>query len=134
MGTSTNNPASPNNEQPPKLRSSLRGDFQSPLGIQAEQTRLENMAGFVQPRYMTPTAASRAQVSTPDPRAATPPTTTSTSKRKAWMVSAAKRVGIIAGTARFKKEGKTYKRISPRKRRAVKAEDKFTDQVFVLFL
>lgn len=91
---------------------SLRGSFQSPLGFRDERPSVENMAARIHPRYMTPTAASRAQVSTPEPRAATPPVRSGTGKRKAWMVSAAKRVGIVPGTPHSKKEGRVYKLMS----------------------
>jgi hypothetical protein len=102
------------NHQPTGIRSSL----QSPLTFRPEDTQFENIADRVNPRYMTPTASSRAQVSTPEPRASTPPVSSSAGKRKAWMVSAARRVGIVPSTPRSKKEGRIYKRISPRKKAA----------------
>lgn len=108
-------PASGNAQQSLSHRASLRASVQSPLGSRDDHARFDNMTGRVHPRYMTPTAASRAQVSTPEPRVTTPPATSSTGKRKAWMVSAAKRVGIVPGTPRSKKEGRIYKRLSPRK-------------------
>jgi hypothetical protein len=107
MDTLTENSANRNNSQSLTYRDSLRGPFQSPLTSEGGQSRFENMAGRVNPRYMTPTAASRAQVSTPEPRISTPPPSTSTGKRKAWMVSAAKRVGIVPGIPRSRKGGST---------------------------
>lgn len=115
MDTVTDNPTNLNDQQHNERGASSRGSFQSPLGFRSDHADLDNMAGRVNPRYMTPTAASRAQINTPEPRASTPPVALSTGKRKAWMVSAAKRVGIVPGTPRSKKEGRVYKRISPRK-------------------
>jgi hypothetical protein len=102
-------------QKPLDHRASLRGSFQSPLESRDSRARFESMAGRVNPRYMTPTAASRGQISTPEPRASTSLTASSTGKRKAWMVSAAKRVGFVSDTPRSKKEGGVYKRLSPRK-------------------
>lgn len=110
----------------------LRGSFQSPLESRDSHARFDNMAGRLNPRYMTPTAASRAQVSTPEPQASTPLATSSTGKRKAWMVSAAKRVGIVPGPPRSKKEGRVYKRLSPRKVKEDKAPVKSPYQVFLV--
>jgi hypothetical protein len=133
MDTLTENSANRNNTQSLTYRDSLRGPFQSPLTSEGGQSRIENMAGRVNPRYMTPTAASRAQVSTPEPRISTPPPSTSTGKRKAWMVSAAKRVGIVPGIPRSKKEGRVYKRISPRKGAAAETQEKSPYQVLIVF-
>ena len=133
MDTLTDDPAISNNRQHSKRPASLRGSFQSPLGLRDRHTQFENITGRVIPGYMTPTAASRAQVSTPEPRTSTPPITSSTGKRKAWMVSAAKRVGMFPATPRSKKERRVYKRLSPRKATDVKPADRSAYQVLVLF-
>jgi hypothetical protein len=132
MDTLTDSYVNPSNQEPNKNRTSPRGSFQSPLTFRDQHTQLGNMAGRVNPRYMTPTAASRAQVSTPEPRASTPAVTLSTGKRKAWMVSAAKRVGIVPGTPRSKKEGRVYKRISPRRTADGITGDQSEDQVSII--
>ena len=119
-------------QQPLDHGRNLRGSFQSPLESRDGHARFDNMAGRLNPRYMTPTAASRAQVSTPEPPASTPPATSSTGKRKAWMISAAKRVGIVPGTPRSKKEGRAYKRLSPRKVVDDKEAVKSPYQVFLV--
>lgn len=134
MDTLADTAAETNNQEQTKQRSSQRGSFQSPLGLRDEHTQVENLTGIIHPRYMTPTAASRAQLSTPEPRASTPPVTASTRKRKAWMVSAAKRVGIVPGTPRSKKEGRVYKHISPLKGATGKPEDKSAYEVCIVFL
>jgi hypothetical protein len=120
METLTDHAPNSTYQQHPKRQSSQRGSFQSPLGSRDQSSRIDGMVERVQPRYMTPTAASRAQISTPEPRNSTPPPTTSTGKRKAWMVSAARRVGIVPSTPRSKKEGRVYKMLSPQKMRAAK--------------
>lgn len=45
----------------------------------------------------------------------TPPAMSSVDRSKAWVFSAAKRVGIVPSTPKSKMGGKVYKRISPRK-------------------
>ncbi len=134
MDRLTDNPAKTNNQQHSKRHAGLRGSFQSPLGSREEHTQVQNMAGRLNPGYMTPTASSRAQVSTPEPRASTPPKISSTGKRKAWMVSAAKRVGAVSGTPRSKREGKFYKLMSPQKAAASKLGDTVAYQVLVFSL
>jgi hypothetical protein len=122
--------ASATKQQHTKRPTDLRSAFQS----QDEHNQPENMAARVKPGYMTPTAASRAQISTPELRASTPPLSSSVGKRKAWMVSAAKRVGIVPGTPRSKKEGRVYKLLSPQKKVAGKTEERFTHQVLSMSL
>lgn len=133
MDTSSDNSADPNHPQHSKRPADQRGSFQSPLAFREERDQRKNIAARVNPRYMTPTAASRAQGSTPEPRASTPPTVSSTGKRKAWMTSAAKRVGIVPGTPRSKKEGRVYKRISPQKSAEGKARNKLAFKVYIFW-
>lgn len=133
MDTSSDNSADPNHPQHSKRPADQRGSFQSPLAFREERDQRKNIAARVNPRYMTPTAASRAQVSTPEPHASTPPTVSSTGKRKAWMTSAAKRVGIVPGIPRSKKEGRVYKLLSPQKSAAGKARNKLASQVCVFW-
>jgi hypothetical protein len=127
MDTLAENYASATKPQRTKRPTDLRSAFQS----QDEQNQSENNATDLKPGYMTPTAASRAQVSTPEARASTPPLSASVGKRKAWMVSAAKRVGIVPGTPRSKKEGRVYKLLSPQKKVAAKPEETFTHHVCI---
>jgi hypothetical protein len=134
MDTLADNTAGARKHQHTKRPTDLRGAFQSPLGSQDEHNQPENMAARVNPRYMTPTTASRAQVSTPEPRPSTPPITSSAGKGKAWMVSAAKRVGIVPGTPRSKKEGRVYKLLSPQKKFKSKTGERSTPQVLWSFL
>ena len=133
MDTSFDNSANPSHPQHSKRPADQRGSFQSPLAFREERDQRKNIAACVNPRYMTPTAASRAQVSTPEPRASTPLTVSSTGKRKAWMTSAARRVGIVPGTPRSKKEGRVYKLISPQKSAAGKAKNKLASKVYTFW-
>lgn len=122
-----------NNQLRAKSSAGLCGPLPASTGAERDYPQLENLAGHVSPRYMTPTAASRAQVSMPESHASTPQTTLSTGKRKAWMVSAAKRVGIVPSTPRSRKEGRVYKRISPLKAAVNRAGDKSAYQVRIVF-
>lgn len=97
------------NNKPAKSPLDHRSDLK--INHQGEGDSIQPKGISGPPRYMTPTMASRSQVCTPQSRDATPTSLSSSVTRgRGWVTSAAKRVGLVSSTRKPAKDTK-----SPRK-------------------